>query len=318
MKNILKLNTKFYLLLGVLIMSTGIFAQQIVRNNFYIQNPYLINPALTGFHGEFSGYLNYKNQWQGLSGAPDVAQLGVHGPISPNMGMGAKASFQSVGIFRETIIDLTAAYWKEIHKGGVLSFGMSIGFAYSSINQDIVRAEDEIDQALYTGYQTESLINAGFGLHYDYKHFQLNVAVPSIYNPIDEVYFQLFNSEMSYDFELDSKWLIHPSVYYLRANPGFNQVDFTVMAEYDKLVFVQAGYRSIKSVFLGVGVTYSDVGIMYAYEINTANLSSVSSGSHELMLYFDLENPSSGYANKSYYKSHQNHRKFKKSKPPKN
>ena len=316
MKKYITLNTKFRMLLCLLTLSTGLFAQQIVRNNFYIQNPYLINPALTGFHGEFSGYLNYKNQWQGLSGAPDVAQLGAHGPISQNMGMGAKASFQSAGIFRETIIDLTAAYWKEIHTGGILSFGMSAGFAYSSINQDVVRVEDEVDQALYTGYQTESLLNAGFGFHYDYKALQVNIAVPSIYNPIDEVYFQLFNSEVSYDYEINPNWLVHPSVYYLRANPGLNQIDFTTMVEYAKLVFVQAGYRSIKSVFMGVGVTYSDVGIMYAYEINTERLSSVSSGSHELMIYFDLANPSSGYASKSYYKGHQNHKKFKKPKPP--
>ena len=114
-------------------------AQILVRNNFYVQNPYLINPALTGFHGEVTAYLNYRDQWQGLSGAPEVGQLGVHGPISEHMGLGAKASILSSGIFRETMVDLTWAYWMNVHEGATLSVGASMGFAFSKIKIEQVR-----------------------------------------------------------------------------------------------------------------------------------------------------------------------------------
>ena len=67
------------------------------------------------------------------------------------MGLGVKASFQTLGIFKESIVDVTWAYWMHVYEGASLSLGASMGFAFSHINSAEVRTQDINDQALYKG-----------------------------------------------------------------------------------------------------------------------------------------------------------------------
>lgn len=307
--------TTLFLIVGVLMMTNISQGQQLVRNNFYVQNPYLINPALTGFHGELSGYLNYRDQWQGIHGAPQMSQIGGHGPISEHMGVGVKGSYLSQGIFREAAVDLTWAYWMRIQDEGSLSLGASIGFAFNRIRNEQVRIQDSNDQALYNGDVNESFFNTGFGIHYEYKAFTLNVASPSLYNRVDKKFLPLVNVETGYDFFVANNiWRIHPAVYYQVSNPGLQQLDFNLLAEWDDLLFGQVGYRTNNSIWLAVGATFVDLGIMYGYEINNSKIKTVSSGTHEIMLYFDIDNKNSNYHESTYYKKHQRHRRFRKRK----
>jgi type IX secretion system PorP/SprF family membrane protein len=308
----MKKTYKYIFLLVLLILVGQTEAQQIVRNNFYVQNPYLINPAVSGFHGEFSAYLNYRDQWQGLYGAPEVAQIGMHGPVAKNMGVGIKGSHQSIGIFKETVTDLTWAYWVDLREKGTLSLGASMGFAFSSIDENEVRITNTNDQALYQGSHNESVFNQGFGIHYDNEDFALNISLPTIYNSLDEKWIPLLITEMSYDFFIDNdKWRIHPSVYYQLSDSRFNQLDMTIMAEWDNLVFGQVGYRTNKSIWLSAGVTFLEMGMMYGYEINTGEINTVSSGSHEIMVYTDIKTNSSTHRGNQFYRHHQKHRRMK-------
>jgi type IX secretion system PorP/SprF family membrane protein len=310
MKNIVKYKIIAFLL--VVFVTSRLNAQQMVRNNFYVQNPYVINPALSGFHGNFSAYFNYRDQWQGLHGAPQVAQLGIHAPVFSNMGLGLKVAHQTIGIFKETTTDLTWAYWMDLDGKGTLSLGASLGFKFSQIDLDEVRITNTNDHALYQGNSNESIFSQGLGVHYDYENFALNISLPTIYNSSDSQWMPLFYAEMSYDFFVyNDKWRIHPSLYHQLSDTRFNQFDVSVMAEWDNFVFGQVGYRSNKSIWLTSGVTLLEMGIMYSYEMNISTFNDVSSGSHEIMVYIDLKADKSPFGQNKFYRHHQKHRKMR-------
>lgn len=86
------------------------------------------------------------------------------------------------------------------------------------------------------------------------------------------------------------------------------------MGEYDQTVFAQIGYRNNKSMWGSVGVTFLDMGIMYGYEMTRSTLNTISSGSHEIMLYFDIDHNTSKYRGVHHYNSHQRHKEFRKKK----
>ncbi len=96
MKKIIKIST--FIFVSIFICGS-VFSQQIPANNFYVRSPIIINPAATGNDGNLSAFMNYRDQWSGLKGAPEVVRFGVHGFVTDAMGIGIVVSQQKTGIF---------------------------------------------------------------------------------------------------------------------------------------------------------------------------------------------------------------------------
>lgn len=56
-------------------------AQQMPHYTQYIQNQYIINPAITGIENYFDVKVSHRHQWVGLQDAPITTYISVHGPI---------------------------------------------------------------------------------------------------------------------------------------------------------------------------------------------------------------------------------------------
>jgi type IX secretion system PorP/SprF family membrane protein len=72
--------TKF--ITSLFVLCTGIcHAQQRPHYTQYILNNYIINPALSGIENYIDVKISGRDQWVGISGAPQTAYLSVQGPI---------------------------------------------------------------------------------------------------------------------------------------------------------------------------------------------------------------------------------------------
>jgi len=64
-----------------LMYGLGGHAQQSPYYTQYVLNPFVYNPALAGIENYWDVKLSYRNQWQGVAGAPRTSYLTVNGPL---------------------------------------------------------------------------------------------------------------------------------------------------------------------------------------------------------------------------------------------
>src|SRR3954447_5537682 len=76
---------------------TATFAQQKPYFTQYILNNYILNPALTGIENYTDVKLSYRNQWNGINGAPVTIYASVHGPIGKKDYRTTATSFEIPG-----------------------------------------------------------------------------------------------------------------------------------------------------------------------------------------------------------------------------
>lgn len=287
-----------------ILFSTQMFSQQQFQNNFYTQNVFSINPAATGIQGNFTGYLNFRDQWSGLKGAPEVLSLGLHSLVSPAMGIGLNVEQNKVGVFKQFISELNYSYRLLLSPDQSLAFGLKAGFSQSSLNYQVMEVEKQGDATLYSSSPivNETQIRFGTGVHYNRKKLNLHVSSPVLYGQQEKKYFQTVYGLAAYDFFADQNlWRFQPSVLFRHIYGSKGQADINLLAEYDKKFWGQLSYRTNTSFITTFGLYFNGFGLGYSYEINRNELSSIASGSHELLLHF--ETGFSFSKNKPHYKS---------------
>lgn len=78
------MSTRFICLLFLTVLLSGVFhskAQQRPYYTQYVLNPFVSNPALSGIENYWDVRLSYRNQWNGISGAPQTIYATAHGPF---------------------------------------------------------------------------------------------------------------------------------------------------------------------------------------------------------------------------------------------
>jgi len=283
-------NIKYILISSfILFLGVNVSAQQIPHNNFYMQNPFVINPAATGLQGSVAAFADYRDQWAGLKGAPETFHAGVHGLVTEAMGVGLNIKQNKTGIFRQFSVDLDYSYRISLASEQSLAFGLQLGFMQNNLNTEEMIADDDTDPALFSSSLiNEALVQSGFGIHYNWKTLDVHLSSPLIYGMQEKRFLQTAFANVSYGIMIaEDIWKIQPSLLYRYTEYGISQVDVNVLAEWDKKIWAMGGYRTNKNIMFGAGIFLKTIGIGYVYEINRSILSTVSSGSHEVMINFE-------------------------------
>lgn len=282
----------FAVILASFLFIEQVNSQPLPAENFYIINPFAINPAATGLFENFSGYLDYRDQWSGLRGAPESIRFGMHGLVSNSMGLGIKGGQTNTGIFKETSVDLSYSYRILLERDREsLSFGLMLGFFQYKVNFDNVILANESDPAIYSSNMVnEAQVRTGFGVHYNLMDLNIHLATPSLYTTVRGKFLQNVYGLATYDFYVDENiWRIRPALFYRYDAVKKSQAEISVMAEWENKVWAMAGYRTNKNIVTGIGINIKTIGIGYSYEINRSELSTVASFSHEIVLTFNTQ-----------------------------
>ncbi len=280
----------YYILIltPLLFVGENINAQHDYINNFYGHNPIVINPAATGIQGNVTGFINYRDQWTGVKDAPETVSAGIHGLITDAMGIGILINRQKEGVLSRFSLDLNYSYRIGLGIGHSLAFGISGGLSQNKISLANVIITEINDPALRSNKFSEALFKVGFGIHYNWRNLNLNISSPVLYETQEKRFLKNAFAQLSYDFLLaENIWRVQPSVLYRYSVTNLHQADFTVMAEWDRKAWFQAGYRTNKNILIGAGIVIKGLGIGYMYEVNRSQLSHVSFGSHEIFLFYE-------------------------------
>ncbi len=294
---------KFKIILGFIIVFLGaevnqIKAQQDPMFTQYMFNTLTINPAYAGSREMLSLMVLGRQQWVGFEGAPSTATFTGHLPVYKNMALGASLIYDSYGPVNQTSFFIDYAYHLKMSDKLKMSLGLNGGFNNYAIDYTGLNKTYSNDEAYYNANEQALLSNFGFGVYLYSQRFYLGLSAPRIMENLFEDESESYGNGkeirhyygmMGIVFQMNSHFILRPSIMTRVAQGSPFSVDFNVNTVlYDKF-WLGAMYRLKESV--GGIVQFQinkQVKFGYAFDLNTNQLSSYHSGSHELMLNYEF------------------------------
>ncbi|MFY0599049.1 MAG: PorP/SprF family type IX secretion system membrane protein [Cyclobacteriaceae bacterium] len=289
---------KFLPLVLLFFLSSSVTAQYLppVYNQFFM-NPYIYNPAYAGVEGHAVVFAMYKNQWGQIEGAPSLAHANFHIPLKGGMAFGAFGYNESIGPLTTSGGKITGGYLLTLDREHFFRFGLSIGAGSTMVDQSFI--DDPNDAAYQNIAKTGSFLLGDFGFTYHFGHFNVGVALPSLFSntfpredglaeisfkPTDNILFKT-----NYRGHINDDIAIEPHLIYRYSKYNRDQYEGTVILHIYHLVWVGGSYRRDDG-FVGLlGAKVKEkMGIGYSYSLGNANYASQLGGTHEIHVGYHL------------------------------
>lgn len=292
MKKKLFLATSF-----VVILSASLMAQQDKLITHFIYDKMSLNPGSTGLDKGICATTIYRNQWDKVNGAPNSAVLNVEANLSPYFragGLGISFFHDAIGFSRQNNLLLNYSYPLEIPNAGTLGIGIGVGMVNFGMNPDWVPPTTNPDNSLPVGFSATNL-DLNFGLYWK-GNSDYYAGLSSTH--LNESLLQQTVGVVDNQYQTARH-------YYLMGGKKFRQIaggdiDVQMLMRTDLVKFsadinaryiwrdIAYGgltYRTSDAVAIMLGwVPLRNLTVGYSYDITINKLSSVSRGSHEIML----------------------------------
>ena len=276
-------------------------AQQDAMYTQYMFNSLAINPAYAGSRNVISTTLLYRNQWLGIDGAPETTTFTIDAPIRDNkIGLGLQIFNDKLGISNTTGAVVSSAYRIRMDKA-TLSFGLQGGISnFRSNFSDINYNQGGVIDPAFTENVNSLQFNFGTGVYYNSDKFYVGVSVPTLVpNRISKNASAVTNSPSrqqmhlfitsGYVFDLNQDFKFKPSflVKAVKGAPIEGDINATIWIK--QFLGIGAQYRTNADVsgLLEVQVN-QQIRFGYAYDYSVTKLRNFNSGSHEIMLRYEL------------------------------
>jgi type IX secretion system PorP/SprF family membrane protein len=296
---------KLLISLSFLLTSIVSLAQQVPFYNHFLINPFVYNPAYTGY-SDYTNISFVRNQRFSSFGSTAVGNyLTAEGAINKRrMGVGLTVASQSQGIQQQLMSSLNYAYRLTISDNSTLRFGVAGGVLDNRIDDSDISVEQQ-DDPYFTGLRhTAPVFDLNVGVLYTLGGFRLGLSVPQITggkvkyaSETGRGYYQLarhFMGSVEYDFRAGKKLVIRPNalVRYIPDAPF--QYDLSAMLMLDNKIWISGTYKSEYAVQLNAGFRVWDfLRVGYSYELLTGSMKAYNTGTnHEIFIGFSFREKS--------------------------
>lgn len=301
-------------------------AQNDVQLTQYWAVPALYNPGAAGSSDYVRIRAGAKLQWVGITNAP-VSFFGVaDSPLkigTKRIGLGVNMQQESLGLFSNLIANIQASYKLKLFKGE-LSIGLQGGYYNSKFKSTDIYIPDEDDyhQSTDTSLPTQDLSGNAFdfsaGVYYTHKYFAVGISGMHLLNPTVKMNVEGSEASDAHEYETElsrmlyltasgnipiknTLFLLQPSLL-ARTNLENFSAEVTMRATYNKFITFGVGYRWKEAVSAMVGAEFKNFFLGYAYDYPLSAIGKASSGSHEIILGYQLKLDFSG-KNKNKHRS---------------
>lgn len=283
---------------GQFMSSEKLYSQQDAQYTQYMYNMNILNPAYAGSkENTLSVSLLGRSQWVGIPGAPQTATMSVHSDITDRMGLGLSVYADKIGPINEQFIFADYSYTIPVGYYDNLAFGIKAGVSIVNASlADLLTNNPDIN---FTENLATLKPNFGFGAFYYGDNYYLGVSAPNLLKTEylkkkGDIVTKIskkshFFITGGYIFDLDYIWRFKPSTM-IKATAGAPlSIDLSANFLYDETFELGASYRWDDSISLVFGAYVTDnLRIGYAYDFTFTELNKFNSGSHELILLFDI------------------------------
>lgn len=270
--------------------------QQDPQYTDYMFNPLTVNSAYAGSRGHLSFTGLHRTQWVGLDGAPRTQSFSIESPVGKNVGLGVSVVNDRLGPSDEFYFDANFSYTIPLNNDNKLSFGIKGGGRMLSIDWN--RGKYQEQENVFENFNNKFLptIGAGIYIHSDKSYIGLSVPnfltsehYDGVQNAIaaERLHFFLIAGKV---FDLSSSVKFKPAVLgkFVAGAPIIADLSANFM--FHDVLRLGAAYRWDDSVSGLIGLQLGPkLMVGYAYDFTTTELQDFNSGTHEIMLRFELK-----------------------------
>lgn len=286
-------------------------AQQDPEYTHYMYNMSMVNPAYaTGTPSMLNLGTIYRTQWVGAVGAPKTFNFFGHTSLSNKIEAGVSLISDDIGdgAKKENNFYADFAYILELGGNNKLSLGLKAGLTslQTNFNGFQFQSGDVTTDLAFAENINVTKPNIGIGAYYFTDKFYVGLSAPNLLKSkhIEEKSgINAYGSEdihtfltAGYVFQLSDMFKLKPAFMsrFVVGSPA--SVDITANVLYNERFELGAAYRvnDAVSVLMNVNVTKA-IRVGYAYDYTTTNFGQFNSGTHEIMLLFDLDLLGKGY-----------------------
>lgn len=277
------------------------YTQQDPQYTQYMYNMSVLNPAYATDNPDVINFgALYRAQWVGSEGGPTTGTFFAHSPIAKKVEMGFSLIHDQIGdVVKQTNAFVDFAYVLKLNEKQKLSFGIKAGATFFSTNFNGFVYSDELPDPAFTENLSRVFPNVGVGTFYFGENYYLGLSSPNLLRTkhlerengiiatgVEEIHYFFTGG---YVFNLNDNLKFKPAFMSKVVTGAPMSIDLTGNFLINNVFEIGAGYRWDDSVSGLVNFKVSpSVRIGYAYDYTTSNLGRFNSGSHEVMILFDL------------------------------
>lgn len=286
-------------------------AQQDPEYTHYMYNMSVVNPAYaTGTAAMLNTGALYRTQWVGAVGAPKSFTFFGHTAINEKIEVGASLISDDIGdgAKKENNFYADFAYILELGGGKNLSFGLKAGVTslQTNFNGFQFASGDTTTDVAFSENVSITKPNIGAGAYYFTDKYYVGLSVPNFLNSThieekqgitaygsEEMHFFLTGG---YVFKINDMFKLKPAFMSKFVVGSPISVDLSANVLYDNKFELGIAYRfdDAVSALMNVNIT-PNLRVGYAYDYTTSNLGQFNSGTHEILLLFNLDLLGKGY-----------------------
>ena len=303
---------KYLIQLSALLMCLIVSAQQDPQYTQYMYNMSVINPAYAIDNPDAINIGGlYRAQWVGSVGGPTTGSLFAHTALGKRVEGGISIIHDQIGdVVKETNFYADFAYVLPVSENNKLSFGLKAGATFFSTNFNGFIYSDALPDQAFANNLSRTFPNIGIGTYYFGKNYYIGFSAPNLLTSkhlerkdgvvrtgSEEIHYFLTGG---YVFNINEKLKFKPAFMSKGVTGAPLSIDVTANFLINNLFEAGIGYRLGDS-FSGL-VNFKvtpTLRVGYAYDRTISNLGRFNSGSHEIMILFDLSK--SGNSNTNGY-----------------
>jgi type IX secretion system PorP/SprF family membrane protein len=312
------------LFLGVIVRMAS--AQQMPLFSQYLYNKFMINPAVAGSDGYTTINIAVREQWVGITRAPQTYSLSVQtrflkrGYIlktsktgkqvfrpktDAKVGLGGSIFCISSGLIQRSGAQMGYSYHMWLQKETQLSLGLSFNGYYFRINEKEVQLEDPNDPVLNSNLRRGIFVpDASFGVYLLNRKYNAGFSANQLFGAVvktENNAYASYNVKRiyylfgSYGFIFGSEIEIRPSCIIRMSEQLKPQADLGLNISFDESLWVGLAYRTNGDLIANLGMRYSSLYIGYALDFSFNSIQRITYGTHEVNLAWKFGDSSRKY-----------------------
>lgn len=286
-------------------LPSSLLAQQAGIYSQYMFNGLAINPAYAGYDGMLSITALGRLQNIGLEGSPNTQVFSAHAPIvNDKIGVGLQFFHESIGVTDQTGIYGAYSY-KIFFDKLTLSLGLQAGVNFYKTNFTSLITNDPGDPVFND--DTRSITpNIGSGAILSGEKIFLGLSMPQMLSVgnkdkviVQEIPLILFGG---YVFEVSPGLKLRPSMLAKLVNGEPVEWNINAHLLIKDILWVGASFRPVNAITIMMQLQITEqLTFGYSYDASIGELSTIGSGSHEIMLNYKFRFSKKGYISPRYF-----------------
>ena len=301
---------KVYIFAFTVLSCVFCFAQQLPQFSQYMFNTISVNPAYAGSRETISVVGLHRSQWVGLEGGPSTQTLSIHSPLkNEQLGLGLSIINDQLGYENFVFVYGDFSYTIQTSENIKLAFGLKGGFTHYNLDTVGFLDEEQVySDPFFSDISSRWNPNIGVGLFLHSNKWYVGLSAPRILNTdynlrgnqdagpeylaLERIGYYLTGG---YVFELNKDLKLKPSALFKVTNGAPVSFDINANLLFYEKFWVGAGYRyNQDTTTLGALVDFQvsqQLRIGYSYEYFLSDLRPYTSGTHEILLMFEVYKP---------------------------